>query len=158
MLTKFFQKRQTGSADIIGTALLCILIILLLLVVTLEIIHTSKALDSKNHISSCLRSYLNKMEVAGFLDARDVDALVEDLQGYGMTEIHLSGNFERQLTNAAVDNNYGPAEYGNSVYLEIKGLLKIKSVQQTTETGFFSFALREREIEVDIEQKGISLR
>lgn len=158
MIMGMFQKRRRGAANIVGIALTCIIVVLLLLVITLETIHISKALDSKNHISSCLRSYLNKMEVMGCLEERDIDALVEDLQRCGMTEIHISGNFEQMASNSAVENNYGPAEYGAPVYLEIRGLLKIKSVQKTASAGFFNFDLREREIEVEIEQKGISLR
>ena len=116
--------------------------------------NTHKALDSQNHISSLLRSYLVKMETGGMLTGSDIDALVQDLEVYGMSEIQLYGNFSFGIVHEAIKENYGPADYGEGVILRITGIQTVESMEED-DKGFFGLTMGVRELKVDINQKGI---
>ena len=98
-----------------------------------------------------------KMETRGSLNSDDVKMLVEDLELYGMTEVYLYGNFENGFIHTAVKENYGPAEYGENVILRITGIQKVKSMEEDSD-AFLGLSSGFRELQVDISQKGISVR
>lgn len=154
---RLVREKRDGSANIIGAALVCAISFLGLYLMILLSVNTYKALDNMNHISSCMRGYLMKMEVSGSLSEGDVQKLVEDLQELGMTGISLYGNFAWGVSHAAVVGNLGPAAYGEEVKLRITGMLEVKSIEKVS-AGFLSFSVGRRELEVDISQKGISVR
>lgn len=126
-------------------------------IMILGTINTNKVLDNQDYISSTLRSYVTKMELAGCLDQNDINRLVLDLQGYGMTEIHLYGNFADNVSHAAVSANYGPAAYTEPVQLRVTGTMTVNSIEESA-SGFLGLASGMRELEVDLKQKGISVR
>lgn len=156
-MKQFIRRKKAAAYDFVGSLLILIVCILAIYCLTVMNVDTNKALDSQNHISSLMRSYLVKMETGGILDSSDVEKLVKDLKLYGMTEIHLYGNFSTSNTHAAIAENYGPADYGEEVSLRITGILKIKSMEEDS-GGFFGLSYGFRELEVDISQKGISVR
>ena len=121
------------------------------------VINTYKSLDNMNSISCALRSYLTKMEVTGYLDENDIQNFVTELQKLGMTKVSLSGNFANGISHTAIANNLGPAEYGEEVLLKVQGNLVVKSIKEIS-TGIWNFTIGEKELEVDISQKGISVR
>ena len=120
-------------------------------------INVNKALDNQDYISSVLRSYVTKMELAGCLYQDDIEQLVEDLQNYGMKEIYLYGNFSNNVSQAAVVQNYGPASYGEDVQLRVKGTMVVKAIEEAS-SNFLGLGVSLRELEVDMQQKGIAVR
>lgn len=157
MMKKLMRFKKQGFHDFIGGILLIAICLYAIYCMTVMSVDTNKALDSQNHISSLLRSYLTKMETKGYLTDSDIHSLVEDLEAYGMTEINLFGNFSNGTTHAAVKRNYGPAAYGEDVILTITGTQIVKSMAENPE-GFFGVSRGLRELQVNISQKGISVR
>ncbi|MBP3609473.1 MAG: hypothetical protein J6J42_03950 [Lachnospiraceae bacterium] len=151
------RSKKEGAYDFVSALLVLVVCILAVYCLTVMNVDTNKALDSQNHISSLMRSYLVKMETGGSLSSGDVDKLIDDLELYGMTEIHLYGNFDSGITRTAIVANYGPAGYGEPVSLRIVGVLTVESMEEDP-GGFFALSRGFRELKVDISQKGISVR
>lgn len=156
-MKRLIQIRKQGLYDFVGAMFLIAVCILAIYCMTVMSVDTNKALDSQNHISSLMRSYLIKMETSGYLNRTDIENLVEDLELYGMTEIKLYGNFSYGLIHPAVQINYGPAAYGEEVLLRITGIQTVKSIEEDS-NSFFGLSRGLRELNVDISQKGISVR
>lgn len=157
MWKRLIGRRKSGSGDIIGIALMTIISIVAIFIMILATIHTNKTLDNQDYISSVLRSYVTKMELAGCLNQSDVEALVKDLKSYGMTEIHLYGNFAGNVSHVAVAENYGPADYVEPVQLRVTGIMEVKNLEES-EKGFLNRVTGFKELEVDLQQKGIAVR
>lgn len=157
MLKKIVRAKKYGSANIVSATLVSILAFTGLYLMVMLLINTYQSLDNMNRISCALRSYVTKMEVTGYLEEKDIKNFVTELQDLGMTTVSLSGNFANGISHVAIANNLGPAEYGEEVLLRIQGELVVKSIEEIS-TGIWNFTIGEKELEVDISQKGISVR
>lgn len=141
----------------LGTALMTVISFLVMFLMILGTIYTNKILDNQDYISSILRSYVTKMELKGCLNQAETEALVKDLKEYGMTEIRLYGNFAEGVSNAAITESYGAADYTEYVQLRVKGTMKVKSLEETSKS-FLGLVVAVKEFPVDLKQKGIAVR
>ena len=156
-MNRFVWKKKQGTYDFLCALIIMIICILAIYCMIVMYANTNKALDSQNHISSLLRSYLVKMETGGELTSSDVDKLISNLELYGMSEIQLYGNFSAGIIHEAIKENYGPADYGQQVELRITGMQKVESMTED-ENAFLGLSLEVRELKVDIKQRGIAVR
>lgn len=141
----------------LGTAIMTVISFLVMFLMILGTVYTNKILDNQDYISSILRSYITKMEMKGCLNQAETEALVKDLKEYGMTEIHLYGNFAAGVSNAAIAESYGTADYADYVQLRVKGTMKAKSLKESS-GSFLNLTVSGQEYQVDLKQKGIAVR
>lgn len=103
------MKREQGSVTDIMAAGLCMLA---MTVVMLAYMGNVELINTKAAVNQIARKYILRMETTGQLTPADRIALVQELEGVGMTEVELAGT--------TVDW----VGYGETVVLMIQGRLE----------------------------------
>lgn len=68
------------------------------------------SISDKWQMRQCAREYMLLMETEGYLKPEDEEALIDQLESYGLTNVSLSGTTRSQV------------EYGEKIYLRIEGM------------------------------------
>ena len=92
---------------------------------------TASNIDKSSALHQVTRTYLLRMEADGYLTQENKTAMVSELQTLGVEGVDLTGT---SLTDAG---------YGNQVTLQVKGILKVRSLAFG---GFTKSMLKEERI------------
>lgn len=97
---------QEGSVSDLLSALLCILAMVAAMTVFLGCV---RMVNQKTVIGQIARNYILRMETVGYLATPEEQALLEELQAMGVTEVNLEGTTRT------------PVPYGAEITLKIAG-------------------------------------
>lgn len=128
------KKKRRGERQVIAAAIVGTTMFVVMALVVLSMSHQYRNINSLSQINRIARTYLLQMEAKGCLSAADADALLRDLQDYGMSNIWLGGNFS---ADANVQENHGKASFGEEVFLEVSGDLTVTLPESRAGTFFF---------------------
>lgn len=150
-----FLKKRRGESIVSGTAMLGLTVCALFVVMTLFINYYS-TIHATEEVNMVARTYLLQMELGNCLKQDEVNALVTRLTELGMTDIHLSGNFDTSVTSGNIKKNEYPAGYGEEVYLLIEGVLNV----ETKTVRFFGtdIDLSKPTMDLSVQKKGVAVK
>ena len=103
-------KKKKGSIGKMGITMISIIGIFIGLIISLNGNADSKR---KDEIDMLIRDYILEMEINGYLTIESQDALYNDLEKLGVSEISLAGTTTTQVG------------YGEDIYLNVTGNMEI---------------------------------